>query len=219
MNVSRTMPTERAVEEFFGTQYAAFVGQIKEAGVDVRDFAKWVRDRWPPPELTWDPEAAQKLSATMDRLREVAPEYDVDPAHMSIRDVFVIEQWEVRHAFSRSEPLRRSDLKRLLQRSHLTPPRDLLKHLVDAFTGQISYPRGFKKGSGPRFPRWSDTLVRRAQLHRIWRWQRAYERQRRRTKPAGQITERPYLLALARVSRETGVPESTLDKWYYPRKT
>lgn len=90
-------------------------------------------------------------------------------------------------------------------------PDDMRGHIADMLEGKAKRRRGPK-----RFHSMYDPAAGRDRLawaYRVVRWKRVYEREKART---GKMMD-AYRSALWKVSEESGIPESTLDRWLYPR--
>lgn len=86
-------------------------------------------------------------------------------------------------------------------------PDDMRMLVADMLEGRL------KRRAGRRMTPLLERQWRALFVHRVFRWKRAIEWLRKRN---GHSAD-PYREALLRVKAETGIPESTLDKWCYPR--
>lgn len=87
-------------------------------------------------------------------------------------------------------------------------PKEIRNYLADLLEGRKNRPRGRPTSSvSEKF--WAQSM-RSYWAHRVFRWKRVIEK--RYHQPDA------YHAALEKVSKESEIPESTLDKYCYPRR-
>jgi len=145
-----------------------------------------------------------QAAATRPELRAMhAPEYD------DVTLALIGDAWnKVRECIRTGDPPGRDEIGFLVRLGRV--PHNMFQFVADMLEGRIKQNRGRRAS---RLPYTFENERRAVIVHRVFRWKRAIERQRARTSRSAD----PYQEALMRVSVETEVPESTLDKWCYPR--
>lgn len=173
-----------------------------------RDYRKWFRATAHSTETRRVLDGGEWHLGNAPRMIDPATDPgDDEPAGVGSDHPYTVAGWQ--HVRTRQEggrPVDPAAVAELYFRAGGAPVgfRDLVR---DYLTGAITAKRGRKPA--PR----EEQIYRMVAAHRVERWKRAYARKRDR---AGYSSD-PYREALFRVAGELDVPESTLDKWCYPR--
>ena len=127
-----------------------------------------------------------------------------------LNELFGPEAWgPIQDQLKRGEHPELTEIARAL-RGHQSIPHDVRCYMADWLDGKLKRKRGRKpdKSIERRLRDWA--LISEVNL-----WIEVCKRaERRGIKPRGGA----YWAAIAKVSKESGIPESTIDKIYYPRQ-